>query len=637
MNTCQILPIISVLSLFAGALLTAVFEKKKVLRIIFPVVAAVISFVCMVFPVMPVMIDGEIITFWLGNRSVAGKYSPAAAMEVDALSLFFGLILSGAVLFSILCFIRCNANDGHVPLLLPVFLALAGSILGLVLSGNLFLMFLMMEVASFSAIAMMILRNRKSGRLEAALEYLVISRLGSAAALAGIIILYVQARTLNFAGLSALIPQNMNAASKLAFAFLFVGFSIVTFSLPFYSYSEATDESAPPYFPVLVLDMIGKSGLYVMIRLSFFVFQTMQLSPFQFLFGVVGCAVMLIFAIRALNQRDLAGRLMCHSISRAGSAVAAMGLCTALGASAGFYQLMSHTLVVGLLFLVFSGILRQTGTSDLNELGGLSAKMPRTMFFFLVGTLSISGIPPLNGFACDRLMFQAVYKKAVETGNFAWFLPAMICLLTSLLTLASLLKVFWTVFFGGLPEKFQNVTEVPSFSWFAMGILASFCVISGLFPDAVGKYLTQPAATAVFNVSNYIDSLNSSTTAGQVLGEISAPAVDFSEMGVWSPVLWIVLLTIAVLGVAVISTWLCSRKFSSLTSAKAAYSESDAFSGREEIDCSAADGTDLFQKMKAGLCRFSAMFERDCGIIHNRVLLAAAAFALMMLFMLLMI
>ena len=216
---------------------------------------------------------------------------------------------------------------------------------------------------------------------------------------------------------------------------------------------------------------------------------------------------MFVCVTMALTQHDFKRLLAFHSISQIGYVLTAAGLCTALGISAGLYHAMNHTIFKGLLFLSAGAGMHAAGTGDLDKLGGLSKRMPHTTVLFLIGAFSISGIPPFNGFASKWMIYQATYMKAVESGNIGFLLVTIIALVTSVLTLASFVKVSQSVFFGRLPKELENVQEVPFGMRFAMGIFAVLCVLTGLFPELVTKYLTEPAATAVFNVGSYILSL----------------------------------------------------------------------------------------------------------------------------------
>ena len=629
----QHFPVYSVMVLFLGAFLIVLFGKNKLMRNLIAFLAVSASLACIVALVKPVMIDGEIISYWMGNRSIAGGYAIGIAMEVDALSLFFALLISTAVFVSGVYSLQYMEHDNNVPEYYTLFLMLSGGVIGLVLSGDIFNMFIMVEILTFAAVALTAFRNKAHGALEAAFKYLVVGCIGSTSILAGIILLYAQAHTLNFAQLSALIVGDMNTTTKLAFALLFVGFGTKAFIVPFHPLAADAHGAAPASISVLISGVLTKSGIYALIRLTYFLFQTMQLGTFQFLLVFIGSVSMFVCVTMALAQHDFKRLLAFHSISQIGYVLTAVGLCTGLGISAGLYHAMNHTLFKGLLFLCAGAVLHQTGTTNLDELGGLSKKMPWTCGLFLVGAFSISGLPPFNGFASKWMVYQAAYQKASETGNIGFLLVTLIALLTSVLTLASFVKVSQSVFFGRLPAKYENVKEVKGGMIFAMCLFAVLCIVTGLFPSMVTKYLTEPAARAVFSVANYIDAAMGNGYAASVMGD-NLPivsSISFNEIGYWSPISWLLILCIALLAVTIAAV---SGKYDKVSQAtEITDSKYDLFFGGEESVYSQVGGGDLFWGFKHNWRKyFSFMHDLHSGIVNDYALWAIIALALVTLF-----
>ena len=636
MLSYQHFPIYSIMVLFLGAFLIVMLGRNKAVRNVLALLSVTASFCFLAALVKPVMINGEIIAYWMGGRAPAGGYAIGIALEVDALSLFFGLLVATAVLVSCIYSIQYMSHDHNVREYYTLFLMLSGGVMGLVLSGDIFNMFIMVEILTFAAVALTAFRNTAKGALEAAFKYLVVGSMGSTCILVGTIMLYAQVHTLNFAQLSALIPGNLNNATKLAFALLFIGFATKAFIVPFHPLAADAHGAAPASISVLISGVLTKSGIYGIIRLSYFLFQSMGLGTVQFMLVFFGCMSMFICVTMALAQHDFKRLLAFHSISQIGYVLTAVGLCTALGISAGLYHAMNHTLFKGLLFLAAGAVLHQTGTTDLDRLGGLSRKMPWTTVLFLIGAFSISGIPPFNGFASKWMIYQATYEKAVESGNIGFLLVTIIALITSVLTLASFVKVSQSVFFGQLPKEYENVKEVSFGMRFAMCIFALLCVLTGLFPNVVTKYLTEPAANAVFNVTNYINSMMGSGYAESVMGE-SLPAVQtctFVEVGCWNPVSWLLVLAIALLAVTLVAVCGKYDQVSENKGAALTDSKYDLFFGGEESVYSQVGGGDLFWGFKHNWRHyFSFMHDLHSGIVNDYALWAVVALALVTVFL----
>ena len=610
----QHFPIYAIMVLFLGAFLIVVFGGNRTARNILALVK-------------PVMWNGEIISYWMGGRVPAGGYAIGIALEVDALSLFFALLVSVAVFVSGVYSIQYMRHDDNEREYYTLFLILGGGVMGLVLSGDLFNMFIMVEILTFAAVALTAFRNTAKGALEAAFKYLVVGSIGSTCILVGTSMLYAQAHTLNLAQLAQVIPGNLNTATKVAFALLFVGFGTKAFIVPFHPLAADAHGAAPASISVMISGVLTKSGIYGIIRLTYFLFQTMNLGTMQFLLVFIGSLSMFICVTMALAQHDFKRLLAFHSISQIGYVLTAVGLCTALGVSAGLYHAMNHTLFKGLLFLAAGAVLHETGTTDLGKLGGLSKKMPHTTVLFLIGAFSISGIPPFNGFASKWMIYQATYQKAVESGNIGFLLVTIIALVTSVLTLASFVKVSQSVFFGQLPRELENVKEVSFGMRLAMGIFALLCVLTGLFPNLVTTYITEPAAKAVFSVAQYISAMGF-----DVSGVAAEDAVSFAHVGVWEPISWLLILCIALLSVTIVAV---ASKYDRVSqrSGEAVDSKYELFYGGEAQEFSQVGGGDLFWGFKHNWRGyFDVMHRLHSGVVNDYALWAVVDLALVLLF-----
>lgn len=623
----QHFPIYAIMVLFLGAFLIAVFGRNRTARNVLALLSITASLAFILALIRPVMLGGEIIAYWLGGRVPAGGYAIGIALEVDALSLFFALIVAVAVFVSGVYSIQYMRHDDNEREYYTLFLMLAGGVMGLVLSGDLFNMFIMVEVLTFAAVALTAFRNTATGALEAAFKYLVVGCIGSTCILVGTAMLYAQAHTLNLAQLAQLIPGNLNTATKVAFALLFVGFGTKAFIVPFHPLAADAHGAAPASISVMISGVLTKSGIYGIIRLTYFLFQTMNLGTMQFLLVFVGSLSMFICVTMALAQHDFKRLLAFHSISQIGYVLTAVGLCTALGVSAGLYHAMNHTLFKGLLFLAAGAVLHETGTTDLGKLGGLSKKMPHTTVLFLIGAFSISGIPPFNGFASKWMVYQATYQKAVESGNIGFLLVTIIALVTSVLTLASFVKVSQSVFFGQLPKELEHVKEVSFGMRLAMGIFALLCILTGLFPGLVTSYITEPAARAVFSVAQYISAMGFDAS-----GVAAESVVSFAHVGVWEPISWLLILCIALLAITIVAV---ASKYDNVSqrSGEAVDTKYELFYGGEAQEFSQVGGGDLFWGFKHNWSGyFDFMYRLHSGVVNDYALWAVVDLALVMLF-----
>jgi multicomponent Na+:H+ antiporter subunit D len=215
--------------------------------------------------------------------------------------------------------------------------------------------------------------------------------------------------------------------------------------------------------------LIKAIGVYALARVLFTVIGiTPVVSNVLLLLGALS---MIIGVFLAVGQWDFKRLLAYHSISQIGYVMIGIGLATPLGIAAGLFHLLNHAVFKGLLFLTAGATEYRTGTRRLDEMGGLNAKMPATGASSFAASMSISGIPPFNGFFSKLLIIAA----CCQAGRWGYAVAAVV---VSVLTLASFMKVQKYAFFGPLKEKWARVREVPAMMVASMVLLAVLCLAS---------------------------------------------------------------------------------------------------------------------------------------------------------------
>ncbi len=629
----QHFPVLAIFALFLGAFISSLL-RNRVARNCVVTLSVLTSFVLLCCLVKPVMLQGEVISYWLGGWKPVADYAIGIGLEVDALSLFFGLVVGLAVLVSALYSFKYLEYDDARSKYYTLYLILGGGVLGLVLSGDLFNIYVMVEIMTFAAVALTAYRNFMPGALEAAFKYLVIGSIGSTCILVGTAMLYLQYHTLNLAQLSALISGTAMPSSILAFGLLIVGFACKAFLVPYHPIAADAHGTAPSSISVIISGVLTKTGVYGIIRICYCVFRAMDESAVQVFLVLLGSISMFVCVTMALAQKDFKRLLAFHSISQIGYVITAVGLSTTFGLAAGLYHAMNHTIFKGLLFLCAGCVLHQAGTTKLDELGGLSKRMPKTCALFLIGAASISGIPPFNGFASKWLIYQAVYQRAWETGNLFYVAVVLIALVTSVLTLASFVKVAQSVFFGQLPEKLKDVEEAPAAMRAPMWIFGGLCVLTGLLPSAVVNYLAGPAAAAALNAGKYIDAMMGAGYAQRLsTAPITVPSLQISALGFYDPITWIILLLTVLLAFTLVSLTGGKARGARL-SGEAADPKYDTFFGGEASQYSQVGGADLFWGFKHNLRHYFAfMHEAHSGVVNDYALWGVAAVAVTVAYM----
>ena len=298
-------PILAIMSLFLGAFISSLVGRRNAkVRNTVVFLAMLVSLVLILALIKPVLLEGQVINYWLGNWEPVEGWAIGNSLEVDALSLFFALIVVVAVFVSGVYSFFYMSHDDSLVNYYTLFLMLSGSVLGLVLSGDLFNMFVMIEIMTFTAVALTAFRNHYEGALEGAFKYLVVGSLGSTSVLIGIALLYSQLHTLNLAQIASLLPTASSPVILIAFAFLFVGFGSKAFLFPFHPLAADAHAVAPASISLMISGVLTKCGVYGIIRLCYCLYQNMDQPFVQYFVTGVGVISMFVCVTMAFNQHN---------------------------------------------------------------------------------------------------------------------------------------------------------------------------------------------------------------------------------------------------------------------------------------------------------------------------------------------
>ena len=596
-------PVISVMGLFLAAFLVEIFgNKNKTIRYGISLIACLAAAAMTLYLIIPVFRDGKIISYWMGGWAPEGGYAFGIGYEIDGLGLFFGILTSITFLMSVIFSKRYMERDAHLGHYYTLFLMLAGSVLGLVFTGDVFNLFIMIEIMTFAAVALTAFRHGKHPEaLEGAFKYLVLGSIGSSLTLLGVALLYLSTHTLNMAQISALLSsQGFKPTTLFAFAMMLSGLAVKSFVVPFHTPAADAYATAPASVSTLFSGMVNKAGIYGMIRLTYILFRVMDRESVMLLLALIGALTMFVGVTMALAQHDFKRLLAFHSISQIGYVLMSVGLGSVLGLYGGLFHALNHTLFKGLLFLTAGAVYYATGTTNLDKLGGLAKRMPATTACFLVGAFAISGIPPFNGFASKWLIYQAAYEKAVQSGNFVYVIITITALLVSVMTLASFIKVTSAAFLGQQPASLKEVKEVPFSMQLPMFIMSALCLICGLLYRPVLTYLVGPAVSAAMDPSAYIDTMMGSGYA--ITHGVLPSSMGFAMISAWDPRFWMLLFIIVTCAVTLVAVSDArTRGPVSLPQPGETDAKHATFFGGEKSTHSHVSGSDLFWGFKKDL------------------------------------
>jgi formate hydrogenlyase subunit 3/multisubunit Na+/H+ antiporter MnhD subunit len=232
----------------------------------------------------------------------------------------------------------------------------------------------------------------------------------------------------------------------------------------------------------------------------------------RFLLLTIGVITIITAVMMALVQHNYKRLLGFHAVSQVGYMIVGFGLGSVIGVAAGLFHMINNAIYKGGLFLAAGAVEQQTGKEDLDELGGLSKAMPLTFLATLIFALSISGIPPFNGFASKWMIYQGIidFGQGPGIANQLWIVWLGLAVLGSALTLASFIKFAGGIFMGRQKESLIEVRETSPMMWIPMLVLALTCIVFGVF--ATGQVV--PGMLMPVSGSFEFTGLWSSTTVG---------------------------------------------------------------------------------------------------------------------------
>jgi len=274
-------------------------------------------------------------------------------------------------------------------------------------------------------------------------------------------------------------------------------------AMPFHSWIPDCAKQAPlPVVAYLPASLDKLLGIYLLARISLDLF--VMSEAMNIFLMLIGAFTIIAAVMMALVQHNMKRLLGYHAVSQVGYMVLGIGTGNPIGIAGGIFHMLNHAIYKSCLFLTSGNVEYRTKTSQLNELGGLSKLMPITYVCCLIASLSISGVPPFNGFVSKWMVYQGLINQLRAT-SYELRATSTLCLVAAMfgsgLTLASFMKLIHATFLGQLStmnSKLSTRHEVPWTMWFPCVILAITCVLFGVFAQNVPlKYFIFPAVKNV--------------------------------------------------------------------------------------------------------------------------------------------
>ncbi|SHJ96039.1 multisubunit sodium/proton antiporter, MrpD subunit [Anaerobranca californiensis DSM 14826] len=421
-------------------------------------------------------------------------------ISIDYLGIFMLLVIN---IISLLITIYAEMDICHeigndnCPWFYTLFILLVGAMSALVLSNDLFNIFVFTEIATITACGIIAVKPNKTC-VEASFKYLMLSTLGSGLILLGIALLYMVTGHFNL----DFIAEELSTAIQLyplniivSLALFIIGFGIKSALFPLHVWLPDAHSSAPSPSSAILSGVVVKIYAIVLLRIIYKVYGIGIFTQIPIPEIILVMATLAIFAgsLFAIAQEDIKRMLAFSSVAQIGYIFLGIALLNLNSVSGGILHIANHAMMKSLLFLAAGAIIYKTGVRKISDLEGIGFKMPITMVLFSIGALSMVGIPGFNGF---------ISKYYLVIGALDAHKPfyALVIIISSLLNAVYYLPIVIKAFFGQKENMSFDNDGIPKKMLIPMVLLGAACIIFGLVPGNLFN-LVQKAAEILLTVN----------------------------------------------------------------------------------------------------------------------------------------
>ncbi|OGC25128.1 hypothetical protein A2291_07030 [candidate division WOR-1 bacterium RIFOXYB2_FULL_42_35] len=403
------------------------------------------------------------------------------------------------------------------------------AMLAVVTAGNIFFFLIVWELMSLSSYFLVIFDTENKKSIEAGTIYMVMAQIGTAFLIAAFLLMYQQSGSFDFYVIKQALVSLPIQQKNILFLLLLVGFGAKAGIVPLHIWLPYAHPQAPSHVSALMSGVMIKTAIYGLIRFVILILGVNALWWGELVI-VLACISCLVGILNALTEHDLKTLLAYSSVENIGIILLGVGaamifiklgypVLAVLAMGAGLYHLFNHAIFKGLLFLGAGSIYNATGSRNIEKLGGLINKIPWTSSYFLLGSMAISALPPLNGFVSEWLTLLVLFLGALTLGGglkLFFCFSAAILALTGGLTAACFVKAFGITFLGQARSvKVEQAKECGLAMNMGMAILAFLVVILGLgvvffikiFGFVAGFVMGVDASLIRFSLNSFVISL----------------------------------------------------------------------------------------------------------------------------------
>ena len=417
-------------------------------------------------------------------------FNLTAGVLVDSLSVFMASLVSFIGALILLYSIGYMAEEEGLTRYYFFMLLFIGAMIGLVMADNFFQLYIFWEIVGLCSYALIGFWYKKPEAVKAGMKAFIVTRVGDLCLLIGILILYFNSGSFNFLALKNQLTTGLLDVSLVTnVALLLFGGAIgKSAQVPLFVWLPDAMEGPTTVSALIHAATMVKAGVYLMARTTtIFSFSTSYMPSM----ALVGAVTAFMAATMALATFDIKRVLAYSTISQLGYMFIALGVGSSKGWLASQFHLMSHAFFKALLFLCAGAVIHTLGTRDMRKMGGLRKHMPITFATFIIGALSLSAIPPFNGFWSKDMVLESAYMQ----GGYFGYLIFFIGVVTAALTFAYTIRMIAFVFLGEESEFIKNMDakprEAPKIMITPLLILAFACLTSGFLQSPFALTFSQ--------------------------------------------------------------------------------------------------------------------------------------------------
>ncbi len=490
----------------AGALGSLLLAKREPLACLVSSVGSILGGGLGIWASVPVLFGGGVVSYQIATPF----FFADCVLRIDPLASLMLLVISLMVtVVGIYSLAYMKEYQGKGAWAMGFFLnTFIASMVALVVSDNAFYFIVFFELMSLASY-FLVIAEQNSASVRAGLQYFLIAHAGSVLIMIAFFLLYRQTGSLNFQTFRS--AELSPAMASVVFLLAFFGFGAKGGVILLHSWLPLAHPAAPSNASALMSGVMVKIGVYGIIKvgIDFLGADTAWWGYLVLAFGAVSSVLGVLYAIA---EHDIKRLLAYHTVENVGIiligvGVSMVGIAThhpmlaTIGLLGGLYHILNHAVFKGLLFLGAGSVVYRLHSKDMDKMGGLAKVMPYTAVAFLIGTMAISALPPLNGFVSEWFIYQSLLSLGHQGEgimSIASVIAVVMLALTGALACMCFVKVYGVCFSGvAKSEAAAKATEAPMPMVLATALLAIVCLILGLGSPWIAPVISHVAGSLV--------------------------------------------------------------------------------------------------------------------------------------------